>query len=176
MARAADPLRAFARMIPAATRAALEECFWYWFRNVAPEHFERDSFGRFREYDESAKRDRQEWVRRHAAQIARAKKSGIRLEEAQPLRVSGRLRTAFLRGPVTFSGGNRRLTAKWPGLPRYATYTNRYSGFQPAKALVAMNEADQVSLTRLFRDWLNRNLLTGDIAAKTFGGGLAQGD
>ena len=169
MPRASDPIRALARLIPSATRAALEETFWYWLHNIAPEHFRRAAFGNYDEYAESRKRDEAEWRRRHPREV----KSGLSRDVA-PLKSSGRLERAFLHGSVMFSAGNKKLTARWPGLPDYVRYWNRYSGFQPSRAITAVSERDQASLERLFREWLNRNLTTGDIADKTFGQAVLQ--
>ena len=164
-----DPIRELARRIKAATRAGLEETFWYWLRNIAPEHFDREALSRYSEYTESRKCDRAEWLRRHSREVSKA--SGyLKLDEVRPLKTTGRLRQAFLKGPVTFSRNNTILTVTWRGLPRYATYTNRYSGFQPHKAITATTETERANLVQLFRDWLNRNLLTGVFSAKSAGG------
>lgn len=166
MPKASDPIRALAKLIPKATRAALEETFWYWLRNIAPDHFRRTAFGRYGEYADSAKRDEARWRARHPQEMQRG-----RNRDVAPLKVTGALERAFLGGPVFFAGSNLRLTACWPRLPDYAGFLNRYSGFQPFRALLDLSEADRVTLDRLFREWLNRNMMTGDIADKTYGGG-----
>jgi hypothetical protein len=171
VSQAADPIRALAKLIPRATRAALEETFWYWLREIAPAHFRRDAFGRYEEYADSAKRDETQWRQRHARDLAKGFSRDV-----SPLKATGALERAFLSGTVTFTGSNLRLTARWLRLPAYAGYRNRYSGFQPFRALTDLSEADRVTLERLFREWLNRNITTGEIADKTYGGGVLETD
>jgi len=153
MGAIADPiLDILCRLLPRATRAALESTFWYWHRSHAPEHFRRDAFGRYpSEYSPSAKADADRWRARHARDIAR----GYMRAAANLLRESGRLDRAFLGGSILFSGTATRLRARWPALPAYATRPDKHSGFQAARALVAVSEEERVRMTQVYRDWLS---------------------
>lgn len=174
MASVADPIRELARRLPAARRAAIEEVFRWWLANIAPTHFRRDAFGRYAPYEASRKRDRDEWLRRHARDIAAYRKRGLRLDEANPLKRTGRLEAAFLRGAFVFGGSSRRLTVRWPGLPRYAAYQNRYSGFQASEALTTLSDHDHETLVVLFREWFARYAFEGNAPARSFGGTIGE--
>ena len=174
MGAIADPIRGLVKLIPAATRGALEETFLYWHKAFAPEHFRRGAFGRYpAEYSASRKTDRDEWLRRHASAIARSARKGElgrRLGAVNPLSQSGRLEQAFLSGSYRFGGSMTRLRVTWSTLPGYATRANRFSGFQAAPALVAVSADERENLTRVYAGWLARNLKGPDqIRAKTFG-------
>lgn len=156
MGAIADPIvDIMYRQLPRVTRAALEEVFDHWHRAMAPEHFRRGAFGQYpSEYSASAKRDAEEWRRRHARDIKR----GFKKREANPLRESGRLERAFLGGTVLFSGSNTRLRARWPNLPAYATRRNQYSDFQATTALVTVSDDERRRLSRVYGDWIAWNL------------------
>jgi len=142
------------RDIPRATRAALESTFWHWHQAYAPQHFTRGAFGRYSSYDQSRKSDREEWLRRHARDVARGRAS----RDANPLVRRGKLKSNFLAGTVLFTGSATRLRARWATLPTYATRPNRYSGFQPARALVEVPESEAIEMGRLYREWVTFNL------------------
>lgn len=168
-----DPIKDLAKLIPAATRAALEETFRLWHGAYAPEHFKRQAFGRYPDsYAASRKVDKEEWLRRHAGEVARLQKigQGRRVAEVNPLQKSGRLQQAFLSGSYRFSGSNTRLRVTWPTLPSYATRPNRYSGFRADRALVEVSEREREEMGRVAREWIAAYLKrTLAIQPKTYG-------
>lgn len=163
MGAISDPIIAIMhRQIPMATRVALESTFWHWVKHYAPEHFGRSAFSKYpAEYAASRKVDKEEWLRRHAKEVARVGHKGDlgrRITAVNPLQVSGRLSREFLSGSVNFSGSKTRLRGTWKSLPAYATRTNRHSGFVAAKALVVVSEEERQQLAQLYKEWLAWNL------------------
>ena len=172
MGAIADPIKELTKSLPAATRAALEDTFRYWYGLCAPEHFKRTAFGLYPEdYSESRKTDMEEWKRRHARDLKRLGTWGIgaRLGEVNPLVRSGKLQQAFLSGSYRFSGSNTRLRVTWPTLPAYATRPNRYSGFRADRALVEVNESERAQMGMTARERLRWYLNAITIRPKTYG-------
>ena len=155
MSEAGEQVKALRMNEPRATRAALEFTFKLWLQKFAPAHFQRAAFGQYpAEYDESAKKDREKYLDTNKWRIER----GLRSSQIRPGRESGVLENAFLHGSYTFGAAARKLSVRWPGLPRYVTAKNRYSGFVLAHALLAVNAAEYEQLQQMFERALQRYL------------------
>lgn len=166
MGRPSDPLKQLAKTLPKAIRSSLEEVFELWVRAYAPEHFRRTAFGRYAAaYADSAKRDLRQWRERHARAIA----SGREDATPEPLVDSGRFEAAICSGGYTFSGTNRRLRARFVGVPTYVTSRNRFSSFRPADALLSWTDAEYDTMQQTFHAWIVRFLQQDDIPAKSYG-------
>lgn len=159
---ASKDIRKLKKTVPRANREALEDLFYYWLEEFAPYHFTREAFRRYpQEYSESAKRNMQQWIERHKEDIERGKKS----DDVRPARETGRLEDEFLRGTHFFGKAMRRLQVRWPSLPRYARFRNKYSGFTLAEALVEISDTELQQLNeefdRLLQEALDRKNFRG---------------
>lgn len=166
MARRANPFKQFARILLRSTRPALERTFRFWLAERAPDHFDRAAFQQYPEaYNESAKRDKEKWLR---ARRRLAEKYLVD-PKARPVVKSRRFRARFLRGTVLYTGSAKRLRVTWAGLPPYATYVNRYSGFQPAEAVTYVPDREEGELAAVFAENLMQISRSGEIPVKTHG-------
>ncbi|MCK5127548.1 MAG: hypothetical protein KAR42_14930 [candidate division Zixibacteria bacterium] len=152
--------KAFRKKLPKAIRAALEKTFKYWHKTFAKHHFQRQAFSRYPDlYGKNFKKNLSEKLK---YQISKGRNTEY------PLVKTGRMLAAFARGTIIFTGSNYNLNANFKSLPPYA-YKYRPNQTDKQKAMVVVNDAETVSLAKMFEKFLVIELAKIDPSQKTLG-------